>query len=162
MSTIAVRRLRPGERRPVLDVFRGMSERSRRLRFHGPKPRLPEWELDHLVDVGCCGREAVVAVEAATDRAIGIARFVRESTDPGEAEIAVEVVDEWQGRGVGRRLLQGLVASAQQEGVERLRASVVPGNEAALAVVRGAGRVLSARFEDGVYELVVAVAPSQS
>jgi len=142
----------------VLDVFRGLSDRSRRLRFHGPKPVLRDLDLEQLVDVGCCGREAVTAVEVASGRAVGVARFVRE---PGsaEAEIAFAVVDEWQGRGIGRALLAELAALGRREGIERFRASVVSGNDAALALVRGLGTVLSSRYEDGGLELVVELAP---
>lgn len=140
----------------MLDVFRDLSERSRRLRFHGPKPRLAERDLERLVDVGCCGREAVAAVEMATGRTVGTARFVRDEDAP-EAEIAFEVVDEWQGRGVGRALLAELAELGRREGVERFRASVAAGNEPALALVRSSGTVLSSRFEDGAYQLVVAL-----
>ena len=156
-AAVRVRRLRSGERSPVLDVFHGLSERSRRLRFHGPKPRLPETELDRLVDVGCCGREAVSAVETATGRAIGIARFVRDEDEPEEAEVAFAVVDDWQRRGVGSALVSELVALAREEGIERFRARVASGNEPALALLRGAGEILSSRFEDGAYDVVVAL-----
>ena len=98
MDGIALRQLN-GERKPVLEVFEGLSERSRSLRFLGSKPRLLERDVDWLVDVGCCGREAVAAVDE-TGRTVGIARFVRDADGP-EAEIAFEVVDEWQGRGLG-------------------------------------------------------------
>ena len=154
---VRVRRLRSGERRPVLDVFRGLSERSRQLRFHGPKPRLPEPELERLVDVGCCGREAVTAVEIATGRAVGIARFVRDADEPEEAEVAFAVVDEWQARGVGRALVSELASLARLEGVERFRAIVAAGNEPALALLRGAGTVVSSQFVGGAYDVVVAL-----
>jgi GNAT superfamily N-acetyltransferase len=157
-GNVHLRRLGPGERRPVLEVFRGLSDRSRRLRFHGPKPVLRERDLDQLVDVGCCGREAVTAVEITTGRSVGVARFVRE---PGslQAEIAFAVVDEWQGRGIGRALLAELAALARREGIERFRASVVAGNGAALSLVRGLGAVVSSGFEDGALHLVVELPP---
>ena len=155
-AALRIRRLGAGERSPVLDVFQGLSDRSRRLRFHGPKPVLREPDLEQLVDVGCCGREAVTAVEVATGRSIGVARFVRE-TGSAEAEIAFAVVDDWQGRGVGRALLAELVALARREGIERFHASIVVGNEAALALVRGVGDVVSSQLEDGAHHLVVAL-----
>src|SRR5918996_5332193 len=132
MNEIALRRLQPGERTPVLDVFAGLSERSRRLRFLGPKPRLPERDLALLIDVGCCGREAVVAVDEETGRSIGIGRFVRDPAVP-EADVAFEVVDEWHGRGVGRRLAAELARLAREDGVLRLRATIERGNAPALA-----------------------------
>jgi GNAT superfamily N-acetyltransferase len=154
MSAIAVRRLDHGERSPVLDVFAGLSERSRRLRFLGAKPRLPERDLDLLVDVGCCGREAVVAVEQEHGRPIGIARFVRDAHAP-EAEIAFEVVDAWQGRGVGRRLVEDLAALARSQGILRLRATVARGNAPALALVRSLGELVASRPDGADLELVV-------
>ena len=63
----------PASGAPVLEVFAGLSERSRRLRFLGAKPRLLESDLVHLVDVGRCGREAVAAVDQETGLTVGIA-----------------------------------------------------------------------------------------
>jgi GNAT superfamily N-acetyltransferase len=154
MSTVAVRPLRPGERAPVLAVFAGLSERSRRLRFLGAKPRLPERDVEALVDVGCCGREAVVAVEQEDGRAVGIARFVREAHAP-DAEVAFEVVDAWQGRGVGRRLAAEVAALARSQGILRLRATVALGNTPALALLRGLGDPVSTRLDGDAIEIVV-------
>jgi RimJ/RimL family protein N-acetyltransferase len=152
---IALERLRHGQQRPLLEVFDGLSERSRSLRFHGSKPRLHAHELEQLADVGCCGREAVAAVERESRRAIGIARFVRDEDDPRSAEVAFEVVDDWQGRGIGRLLMQELVPLAHAAGIERFRARVLPGNDAAVAILRRAGRIVSAVFDEDAYELVV-------
>jgi RimJ/RimL family protein N-acetyltransferase len=154
MDAITLRSLRPGERRPVLDVFEGLSERSRRLRFLGSKPRLLERDLAHLADVGRSGHEAVAAIDRETGRTVGIARFVRDAAGP-EAEIAFEVVDDWQGRGLGRELLAALRALALEEGVLRFRALIAHGNRPAFALVRGVGEELSTRYEDGNVELVV-------
>ena len=157
MDAIALRPLRQGERKPVLDVFAGLSERSRRLRFLGSKPRLPERDVDWLVDVGCCGREAVVATDEATGRTVGLARFVRDADAP-EAEIAFEVIDEWQGRGVGKELLGELRTLALQQGILRFRALIAHGNRPAFALVHSVGEELHRAYEDGAVELVVRLA----
>ena len=156
MASIAYRPLRAGERTPVLEVFAGLSERSRRLRFLGSKPRLLESDLAHLVNVGCCGREAVAAIDQESGRTVGIARFVRDEGAP-EAEIAFEVVDSWQGRGVGSRLVAALLDVAAEEGITRLHATVAPENRAALALMRRLGRIEWTSFVDGAYEVVVAL-----
>jgi RimJ/RimL family protein N-acetyltransferase len=152
---LPIRPLAGGERRPVLQVFEGLSERSRRRRFLGPKPRLRDQELDQLVDVGCCGREAVVAVDPATGDAVGIARYVR--TAAATAEVAFEVVDAWQGRGVGRRLAEAIAAVAAEHGITRLEATVAVDNAAAMALMRRLGHVEWTSYEDGAYEVVVAL-----
>jgi GNAT superfamily N-acetyltransferase len=141
----------------VRDVFAGMSERSRRLRYHGPKPQLAEREVDHLVDIGCCGREAVAAIDVVSGAVIGIARFVRVEDDPRSAEVAFEVVDACQSSGVGRRLVEELRWLARREGIERFRAHVVPGNEPALALMSRVGRLVRSSYADGAYELEVAL-----
>lgn len=157
MDAIAVRPLRFGEREPVLQVFAGLSERSRRLRFLGAKPRLPERDLELLVDVGRCGREAVAAVDERTGRAVGLARFVRDAGAP-EAEVAFEVVDAWQGQGVGRRLVEELARLAREQGILRLRAVVDRSNAPALALVRGLGDLVAQRPDGPAVELVVRLA----
>lgn len=154
---IALRQLRAGERRTVLEVFAGLSAQSRNLRFLGAKPRLNERDLDALVDVGRAGREAVVAVDQETGCSIGIARYVRDADAP-EAEVAFEVVDEWQGRGVGRRLVTELASLARSEGILRLRAHVDRSNWPALRLVHGLGEVLVSRPEGSAVELVVRLA----
>ena len=156
-DSIGIRRLVDGERSPVLQVFAGLSERSRRLRFLGPKPVLQEREVAQLVDVGCCGRQAVVATDLATGESIGIARYVRLGADRATAEVAFEVVDAWQGRGIGGRLMEALRTVAREEGIHRLHATVAPDNRAALALMRRLGRVEWTSFVDGAYEVVVAL-----
>jgi RimJ/RimL family protein N-acetyltransferase len=152
---VSVGRLRPGDRAAVVEVFQGLSDRSRRLRFHGPKPRLPEAEVESLADVGRSGREAVGAIDLVTGEVVGIARFVRDEEDPRSAEVAFEVVDPCQGAGVGGRLLRELASLARRDGIERFTAYVVAGNEGALALLRRVGRVARASFVDGAHELVV-------
>lgn len=158
MESIVLRRLRYGERQPVLEVFAGLSERSRRLRFLGSKPRLLESDVVHLVDVGWCGgREAVVAIDQESGLTVGIARFVRDGASP-EAEIAFEVVDDWQGRGIGKRLVTELRTLALAEGILRFRALIAHSNKPAFVLVRGLGEELVRRYDGGNVELVVRVA----
>jgi GNAT superfamily N-acetyltransferase len=154
MDAIVLRPLRSGERSAVLEVFSGLSERSRRLRFLGSKPRLLESDVRQLVDVDRAGHEAVVAIDRETGLTVGIARYVRDGDAP-EAEIAFEVVDAWQGRGVGKQLVHALRGLARAEGILRFRAHVAHGNEPALALVRSIGDVLARRYVDGNIELVV-------
>ena len=141
----------------MLEVFAGLSERSRSLRFLGSKPRLLASDVAHLVDVGRDGREAVAAVDRETGRTLGIARYVRDAGAP-EAEIAFEVVDDWQGKGLGKRLLAELRVLAREEGILRFRALIAHGNKPAFALVRGLGEELVRRYEGGNVELVVRLA----
>ena len=68
--------------------------------------------------------------------------------------IAFAVVDEWQGRGLGKRLVAELRALAREQGILRFRALVAHGNTAAFALVRSLGDEL-VHERDGNVELVV-------
>jgi RimJ/RimL family protein N-acetyltransferase len=146
--------LRRGDRDAVARVFDGLGERSRRLRFGGPKPHLAERELTWLADVDGSAHGAVVAVDCHGE-AVGIARFVRSEETPAAAEVAFEVVDGWQGRGVGTRLARELAELARAAGIERFTALVAAGNAPSLRLLRGIGTIVSADVRDGEYELVV-------
>lgn len=111
-------------------VFGALSPRSRYLRFHSPVPRLTAPLRAHLADLD--GHRHVALVAEAQGVPIGIARFV--ATGDGEAEMAVAVVDRWQRRGVGQRLLTALTGIAADLGYTRLTGSVLPENTAMLAL----------------------------
>jgi len=122
---------------PVLDqVFEGMSPESRHRRYLAPINRLTDAMRRSLLDVEGDRHVLLVAEVGARQRAraIGLARYVVDG--PGRAEIAYEVVDDWQGRGVGTRLLHSLVATARAQGIERLHGSLLTDNTASLALLR--------------------------
>jgi GNAT superfamily N-acetyltransferase len=124
-----IRRLRPGEAAgPVQCVFDGLSARSRYQRFHTEMPRLTASQRAALATVDGDRRAVLVAEHPHHGgwTAVGIGRLM--ALDDGRAEIALEVVDAAQGRGVGRRLLAGLVATAHASGRRRLVAVVLASN----------------------------------
>jgi GNAT superfamily N-acetyltransferase len=105
-------------------VLAGMSDHSRYTRFHGPKPRLSARERSHLSATD--GRDHLALVALAPDGApLGIARGIRLRDRPDVAEIAAEVVDPWQHRGLGSRLIGRLARQAAAAGIARFSASVL-------------------------------------
>ena len=86
---------------------------------------------------------------------MGIARYVRDREDPHAAEIAVTVIDGWQGRGLGTELLAQLSERACQEGIRRFTAAVAADNAAMTGLLRNLGAdlvapgVRHARVRDG-------------
>ena len=156
-ATPILRPLQRHERAPVLTVFRGLGERSRRRRFLGAKPRLSARELETLTDLQRGRHEAIVATDPTTGRAVAIARFVRDPCEEAVAEIAFEVVDACQGRGLGRRLARELGLRARRAGLDRLRATVELGNEPAFALLRRLGTIEETRLDGEVVEVLVAL-----
>jgi GNAT superfamily N-acetyltransferase len=157
---LAIRPLRLGETDVVARVFERLGPLSRTLRFGGAKARLSHSELDALADVGE-RRHAVVAFLAGDWAPAGIARFVVDADARSTAEIAIAVVDEHQGLGIGKALMRALVADARMVGVERLRATIAGENRRSLALLRSVTTVEDIRFGGGSIE-VVGTIPSPS
>ena len=81
----------------------------------------------------------------------------RSSASPGttgsatdEAEVAFNIADAHQGRGLGSVLLEHLAAAARERGVRRFVAEVLPQNGRMIAVFREAGYEVRQRTEDGI------------
>jgi GNAT superfamily N-acetyltransferase len=141
-----VRPLTPSDRDLIARVFDGLSPRSRYLRFLAPMPRLPRRTLDVLAAVDGTHHAAWVALSG--DEPVGVVRWIRDAADPRRAEIAIEVVDAHQGRGIGRALTGAAVKGAAARGVEHLTFDMDDGNLAAAALARLYGA--RPRYQDGL------------
>jgi len=130
-------------------VFDGLSAQSRFLRFHTPTPRLPATTRAALLDVNGHDRVALVAEvrHRGQRQPIGIARLAR--TGDTEAELAIAVVDAWQGRGVGRRLLEALAAVAADLGFRELHGRVLAENGRMLRLLSGVFPEAQIGWDDG-------------
>lgn len=134
-----VRPLTRADRDRLAAAFGRMSERSRLRRFLGPKPKLSGPELTYLTDVDHVTHEALAAVDPDDGAIVGVARYAMEPDAPGTADMALFVVDAWQGQGIGTTLGSRLVTRADANGIARLTATTFADNRAARAVMRKLG-----------------------
>ena len=149
------------EDKPALAAgFQRLSAESRYRRFFTSKTTLSAAELDYLVDVDHTNHEAIIAIDPASGHGLGVARYVRSTDDAGLAEVAVTVVDDWQGRGLGRALLQRLTYRARREGVRRFSALVQAENLASLGLLESVGDTRRT-FAAGEVELSVELPPER-
>lgn len=116
--TVRIRPLERADDGQLRKVFAGLSPQSRYLRYQRAAPVLSSSMARALVDI----RPGFhIAPTAELDgEPVGIARWIRQPTDPTHAEIAVEVIDAVQGRGLGRRLTAAAAGSALEAGIEWL------------------------------------------
>ncbi len=115
---LRIRHLTPGEDGPLRRVFAGLSPRSRYLRYQRAAPLLANPTVAALVHLRPGVHEALVA--EVDDEPVGIARWIRQHSGEALAEIAVEVMDAEQGRGIGGRLTAAAARSAWDAGIESL------------------------------------------
>jgi RimJ/RimL family protein N-acetyltransferase len=136
--------LRPisGDDKPLLaDAFQRLSEESRQQRFLAPATELSPEDLEYLTEVDHRRHEAIVAIEPAEGRLVGVARYVQVPREREHAEVAVAVADDWQRRGVATALLGALSERARENGVERFRAYVSSDNQVVVDALERAGAV---------------------
>ncbi len=123
---VAIHRLEPGDTDTVHAVFAALSAHSVWLRFHTGLPRLTPRMATRLATV-CPGRHEVLVARVGGE-AVGLARWHRDPGNRRRAEVALEVADAAQGRGVGARLLAELLRSAHASGIREVTAEVLAEN----------------------------------
>lgn len=152
---VLIRPIRREDKAVLLDGFRRLTPQSRYRRFFSPMKELGPREVRYLTEVDHRAHEALVATDPSSGEGLGVARFIRSDSDPRSAEVAVAVVDGWQGRGLGSALLEALAARAREERVERFTASVLADNSPMLELLRGLGDTEVIDREGGVVELQI-------
>jgi RimJ/RimL family protein N-acetyltransferase len=159
-SAVLIRQVRSTDAPLLADGFARLSPQSRRMRFLGAKTTLSAAELRYFTEVDHHDHEAIGALSAADGRGVGIARYVRDADDPQAAEIAVTVVDDWQGRGLATELLSRLSDRARQADIHRFTALVAAENVAVAGLAQKLGACLAGRGPDTV-EYQVALVPAE-
>jgi len=153
LDGFVIRPLRDGDAATVAAVFARLGDDSRRRRFNGAKPSLSGAELELLARVD--GRHHVlVAFVDGDPRPAGIARLVREGPS---AEVAFEVADELQGRGIGTALTCALAEDARAAGIVEFRATVAADNPRALSLLSRCTRGFRSTWAGGERRLVAAL-----
>jgi len=143
-ALLRVRPIVPADREPLADAFGRLSDRSRRQRFLGPKPRLSARELDALTDVDHVSHEALVAIDEATGQIVGVGRYATASGGGIEAAMALVVTDAWQRRGIGHGLAVRLLERARANGIARLTGSTLIDNLRARSLLARLGFSITA------------------
>lgn len=150
--------LLPANREALREEYQHLSAATRLSRFLAAVPELTDKMLGHLVDE-VDGEDHVALVllvlaDDGTERPLGLARIIRYPDDPTAADLAVTVVDDWQGRGVATALLEVLM-QRRPAGVERIVTFVDASNKASFAMLRRLGELEVGPPESGTQQVVV-------
>ena len=159
-SAVLIRPVHSADAPLLADGFARLSDASRQMRFLTKKKELSPAELRYFTNVDHHDHEALGALDHADGRGVGIARYVRDTEDPQAAEIAVTIIDDWQGRGLGTELLAQLSDRARQEGIRRFTALVAADNAAVAALLQNMSAEL-VRYGPGTVEYEVALTPQE-
>jgi acetyl coenzyme A synthetase (ADP forming)-like protein len=132
-GTVRIRPVRPDDEDALRAFLGELSDEARWLRFFSAAA-----DLDRAAAAFVDDREfGLVAVSGEGERIVAHAEYVRENAD--RAEVAFEVANDWQGRGIATVLLAHLAEHAQRDGIGTFTATVLAGNHRMIKVFRDSG-----------------------
>jgi RimJ/RimL family protein N-acetyltransferase len=154
---IEIRALRPDDRTELVAAVRRSSAQSLYRRFFGVRRHFTEQEIAFFTNVDFINHVALIVVteEHGRPEIIGGGRYV--VLQPGKAEVAFAVVDEYQRQGIGAALMRHLAAIAREAGLEELVADVLPDNIPMLKVFEKSGLRVSTKREPQVVHVTLEV-----
>jgi RimJ/RimL family protein N-acetyltransferase len=152
---VEIRALRPDDRADFLAAVGRSSAVSLYRRFFAVRRDFTESEIGGFLNVDFVDHVALVAVVDERGRPViaGGARYV--VVEPGRAEVAFTVVDQYQGQGLGAALMHHLAAIAQAAGLKELIAEVLPDNVPMLKVFEKSGFPVGMKREPQVVHVTL-------
>jgi GNAT superfamily N-acetyltransferase len=152
-SRVRLRQGHSSDKGLLLHGFERLSPESRYRRFLAAMPELRAGTVRYLTEIDHHDHEAIVALDETTGEGIGVARYVRDLERRDVAEVAVTVIDDWQGKGVGTLLLEVLSARAREEGISSFTALMLASNQEMMEVLEALGPVRIVDREVGTVEI---------
>jgi acetyltransferase len=154
-TRLTLRRLHPGDAAMVKWGLERVSLQSRRNRFFSAIGEFSDEMVRGLTDVDPRRVCALIAVRTSVRGEFPVAggRIVL-SEDGAGCEFSLLVGDEWQGQGIGRRLLHALIEEAVRRRLPRIEGHVYADNRAMLRLARSLGFQVADSAEGPAIKLV--------
>ena len=153
---VIVRPIRPEDEPLMVRFHETLSERSVYLRyFHlmNLEQRTTHERLTRICFIDYDREMALVAVrrnpETGESEILGVGRLMK-IHGTREAEIAVLISDNWQGRGLGKELLSRLLVVAADDKLSRVVADILPDNRGVMRILDKLGFSLKHSLDDDV------------
>ena len=150
-----IRPIEPGDKPGLAAAVDQSSDEAIYRRFLNPHGRLTAAELRYLTEVDHRDHEALLAIDPVSSESVGVARYVRDPKQRDSAEIAVAVLERWQGLGVGKALVHRLADRARDEGITQFTALMLADNGAMRRVLADLGATRPLSSGAGAIELAV-------
>ncbi len=134
-----IRPILPSDKAHLKNGFSKLSTASIRQRFHFAKKDFTEHELINFTEVDQQTHLALVAYQKISNidqlLPMGVIRGIK-STHDNTLEIALTVIDEFQQRGLGKKLIEVLYLKARELNFEGFRGEVQKSNDAMILLLK--------------------------
>jgi GNAT superfamily N-acetyltransferase len=143
-SSVTVRAVRAADEPALHSFLAALSLEAQRLRFFSAAAN-----MDFAAHLGAAADRRHVGLIAFDAAGLVVGHVTYAELDRESAEVAVEVADKLHGQGLGTILLAHLAAIAEQRGIIRFVAEVLPENREMLQVFRD-GFGARVAFREGI------------
>lgn len=152
---IFFRPVRISDEHLLKDFFYSLSNDCMYSRFISTRKDMPHERLQPFVVIDYTKEMVILAVDREDgEKIVGMGQYAVEP-ESHTAEVAFVVRDEYQGRGIGRELLDYLTYLARKSGLHGFTAQVLMDNKKMLSLFEGMGFVTEKRADSGTYELTM-------
>jgi len=160
-ASIAIRPVAADDRDRLISLFDRMSATSVRHRFFGAKRALTDADLRDMTRDDTNVALAATVRRGSEETFLGVGRYALLFGIPGVAEVAFDVGDADQGRGIGTLLLEHLARIARDRGIAMFRAEVEADNDKMLEVFARSGFAVRESLDDRVFHVDIPVADTE-
>jgi acetyltransferase len=129
----------------MINFHQALSDETVHLRYFGILRHEALISHDRLVRICFSDYDREIALVAEGSRAglgdrqiVAVARLIK-AHRTNDAELAIVISDDWQGRGLGTKLLRDLLEIGRTEGLERLVGNILPENYVMQRICRKLG-----------------------
>jgi acetyltransferase len=159
-----VRPIQPDDAQMLQDLMHHLSPESRYFRFVSSIAELPPSMLARFTLIDYDREMALVAIHkertagadgeiAETERIVGVSRYIT-NPDQSSCEFSLVVADDFNGKGLGSRLMQSIMDVARDKGLTEMDGLVLANNPGMLKLMRSLGFVVKTFDEDPDFKLV--------
>ncbi|WP_332675270.1 bifunctional acetate--CoA ligase family protein/GNAT family N-acetyltransferase [Aromatoleum sp.] len=153
---VTIRPIKPEDADLEVEFVRKLSAETKYYRFMNTMRELPPAMVARLTQIDYDREMAFLATiqEDGREIEVGVCRYAV-NPDGESCEFAVVVADEWQHRGLARKLMGVLIETARNKGIMYMNGVFLANNERMLKFVQGLGFQLSNDPEDNTVKLGV-------
>lgn len=159
-----VRPIHPDDAQMLQSLVHNLSPESRYFRFVSSMTELPAPMLARFTLIDYDREMALVAVHTdrkpgpdgemvETQRIVGVSRYIT-NPDRSSCEFSLVVADDFNGKGLGSRLMESIMEVARDKGLSEIEGLVLANNSGMIRLMRGLGYSVKPFAEDRDFVIV--------